>query len=256
MTKTIFITGSTDGIGLEAAVLLSRRGHRVLLHGRSPDKLDAAKRRVGTEHGFLADLSKLDEVRSLAEEVGRDHPHLDVLINNAGVYRAKVARTEAGMDVRFAVNTVAPYLLTRLLTPQLQQGARVLNIASAAQAPVDLVALSGGAPLQDGAAYAQSKLAMVMWTRVLARGEGPVMLAVNPGSMLGTKMVREGFGVAGGDVSIGAEILARLAVDEDVRGASGQYYDNDARRFGPPHPAAEDDAACDAVVAAIDALVR
>jgi len=104
-------------------------------------------------------------------------------------------------------------------------------------------ALAGEGGLSADAAYAQSKLALTMWSRSLAQelgDSGPVIVAVNPGSMLGTKMVQQAFGVAGGDVGLGAEILRRAALDEDFAAASGQYFDNDSGRFAPPHPDALD----------------
>ena len=262
--KTILITGATDGIGLEAAKLLSAQGHHVLLHGRNPAKLDQAEATVSALSDgariaqYTADLSRLEEVEALAAAVARDHQSLDVLINNAGVYNAANARTADGFDIRFAVNTIAPYLLTRRLLPLLGASARVINVSSAAQTSVDLEALAGHVALTDGAAYAQSKLAITMWSRRLAAtlgDRGPMIVAVNPGSLLGSKMVKEAFGMAGGDLKIGAEILVRAALSEDFAAASGQYFDNDAGRFAPPHADALDDRKSEDVVRAIEAVL-
>lgn len=264
MMKTILITGSTDGIGLEAARSLVARGHRVLLHGRNPSKLARAEDELAAlasaerVEGFTADLSVLAEVESLAEAVTGRHARIDVLINNAGVFTAPEPRTPDGLDVRFAVNTVAPYLLTERLLPLLGTSGRVVNLSSAAQAPVDLEALAGRAGLADGAAYAQSKLALTMWSRHLALslGEpGPSVVAVNPGSMLGTKMVAQAYGVAGGDVRIGAEVLRRAALDDEFAAASGRYFDNDAGRFAEPHPDALDPRKVAEVVRVVEAVL-
>ncbi len=105
---------------------------------------------------------------------------------------------------------------------------------------MDVAALAGSGALADMNAYAQSKLAITIWTQELARTHpnGPVFLAVDPGSLLASKMVKEGFGVAGNDLEIGAEILCRTALDEAFADKSGQYFDNDAGRFAAPHPAA------------------
>ena len=265
MHKTLLITGSTAGIGLETAKLLAADGHTVLLHGRSAAKVEAAKAELkglpvaDRAQGFVADLSDLRDVRRLAREVAEAHPRLDALINNAGVFATRETRTPAGLDVRFVVNTIAPYLLTKELLPQLDANARVVNLSSAAQSPVDLAALEGQVPLGDGPAYAQSKLALTMWTRALAGSlgdTGPLLVAVNPGSMLGTKMVKEAYGVAGADVRIGADILRRAALSEEFAGANGQYFDNDVGRFAPPHPAGQDDAQCAAVVRAIEGVLE
>lgn len=156
------------------------------------------------------------------------------------------------------VNTQAPYLLTRRLLPLMDETGRVINLSSAAQAPVDPQALAGRVrPPDDVAAYAQSKLALTMWSRHLAltlKGI-PAIIAVNPGSMLGSKMVKEGFGVAGGDIRIGADILARAALDDEFETASGQYFDNDTGRFASPHPDALDAAKSADVVHIIEATL-
>jgi NAD(P)-dependent dehydrogenase (short-subunit alcohol dehydrogenase family) len=108
------------------------------------------------------------------------------------------------------------------------------------------------------AAYAQSKLALTMWSRqlALALGEdGPVIVAVNPGSLLGSKMVKEGFGVDGGDIRIGAEILARAALADDFATVSGQYFNNDSGRFAAPHPDALDARKSQDIVRAIEMVL-
>ncbi|TAM00391.1 MAG: SDR family NAD(P)-dependent oxidoreductase, partial [Rhodanobacter sp.] len=244
MLKTILITGSTDGIGLATARLLAAQGHTVLLHGRQPAKLADAAQALSGQAGaepiatYLADLSRLSEVEGLAQAVAQRHARIDVLINNAGVFRTPETATPDGLDMRFAVNTIAPWLLTQRLLPSMETSGRVINLSSAAQAPVDLAALAGGRKLDDTAAYAQSKLALTMWSRHLALvlgKDGPVVVAVNPGSMLGSKMVKEAFGVAGGDIGIGAKILARAALSDEFSDASGKYFDNDTGRFAKPH---------------------
>lgn len=249
MKKTILITGSTDGIGLETAKVLTAAGHNVLLHGRNPHKLTEAAKTLsalsngGSVETYVADLSRMADVEALAAEVTGRHARLDVLINNAGVYRAAEPMTAEGLDIRFAVNTIAPYLLTQRLLPLMEPSGRVINLSSAAQAPVDPQALSGKTGLSDGAAYAQSKLALTMWSRSLGlqfKGKGPLVVSVNPGSMLGSKMVKEAFGVAGADLAIGADILRRAALDKEFATAAGLYFDNDSGRFADPHPDALD----------------
>ena len=257
MTKTILITGSTDGIGLEAAKLLADEGHEVLLHGRNPAKLQAAQEATGAD-GFIADLSSKAGVAALADEVAMKVDRLDVLINNAGILKAPAVKTADGYDIRFAVNTFAVALLTKKLMPLLGGDARVINLSSAAQAPVDPSALAGPPMLGEMAAYSQSKLAMTMWSNHMAtmHPDGPVFVAVNPGSLLATKMVKEGFGIGGNDIGIGARILRDAAVSDDFAEASGKYFDNDAGRFGPPHADALDAGKCAEVAASIEQVIN
>ncbi|MEM6382276.1 MAG: SDR family NAD(P)-dependent oxidoreductase [Pseudomonadota bacterium] len=243
MSKTILITGATDGIGLLTARKLSDAGHTVLVHGRSMDKLAAAADMIGgAPKTYRADLSKMGDVKAFADAVLDDVPSLDVLINNAGVLKASETQTEAGRDIRFDVNTIAPYLLTQLLLPIIPTDGRVVNLSSAAQAPVGVDAMRSYRPMADMDAYAQSKLAITIWTAKLAKQHpnGPAIIAVNPGSLLASKMVHEGFGVAGNDLSIGADILISAALEPAFAGASGKYFDNDSGRFASPHPAAMD----------------
>ena len=262
--KTILLTGATDGIGLETAKMLVTLSHRVLLHGRSRAKLEAVERTLsgladgGQVESYVADLSRMAEVEALAKTVAEKHSKIDVLINNAGVYTTPTPITGDGLDVRFVVNTLAPYLLTKRLLPLMGPSGRVVNLSSAAQASVDPEALAGRRRLPDGAAYAQSKLAITMWSRDMALalgGNGPAIIAVNPRSMLGSKMVKEAYGVAGGDLRIGADILRRAALSEEFASASGQYFDNDTGRFSAPHPDALDAEKTEKLVRLMEAVL-
>ncbi len=263
--KTILVTGATDGIGLATARALAERGHRVLLHGRNPAKLEATESEFATLDGsgpvenYVADLSRMSEVEALAAAVAARHRRLDVLINNAGVFKTKDTVTPDGLDVRFAVNTLAPCLLTRRLLPLMDRTGRVINLSSAAQSPIDLDALAGNTRLSDFDAYAQSKLALTMWSQSLAQtlGDGgPAVVAVNPGSLLATRMVKEAFGSARAGVDVGADILVRAALDDEFATASGKYFDNDAGRFASPHADALDARKTAAVVSAIEKALR
>lgn len=263
--KTILITGATDGIGLETARMLVSQGHQVLLHGRNPSKLKdvadslSALPGDGRVESYVADLSLLADVKNFAKAVTEKHSKLDVLINNAGVFAAPDVVTKDGLDVRFAVNTIAPYLLTQRLLPLFDSSGRVINLSSAAQSPVDPTALAGQVRLSDNAAYAQSKLALTMWSRVMAlslEDKGPVIVAVNPGSLLGSKMVQEAFGIAGGDIGIGAEILCRASLDDEFATASGQYFDNDSGEFASPHADALDQRKSEEIVRVIETIVE
>ncbi|MEM1091360.1 MAG: SDR family NAD(P)-dependent oxidoreductase [Pseudomonadota bacterium] len=264
MNKTILLTGATDGIGLETAKRLAADGHTLLIHGRSDAKLRATAELLSQIPGASAivtqqaDLSRLEEVKQLATALRRDYETLDVLINNAGVYEVANPLTPEGDDVRFVVNTIAPYLLTQELLPLMPATGRVINLSSAAQAPVDLAALDGQRRLGASDAYAQSKLACTMWTFHLAQHwptTAPSIIAVNPASLLGSKMVKEAYGMAGKDLSIGADILCRAALSDEFEGITGRYFDNDRQQFSQPHPDALDPNKNAAVVAAIEAAI-
>lgn len=263
--KKILITGATDGIGYETAKMLVDAGHQVLLHGRNADKLNKVSQQLsalpnatGLE-SYRADLSSLEAVIQLAAEVSANHSGLDVLINNAGVYKVAEPLTQDGLDTRFAVNSIAPYLLTRSLLPLLRNPSRVINLSSAAQSPVSLAALRGDTPpASDDDAYAQSKLALTMWSCELARllgNNGPAVIAINPGSFLGTNMVREAYGVEGKDLLTGARMLVSAALDARFENASGRYFDNDSGDFASPHPDALDAQKRHGIMMAIDSIL-
>lgn len=243
MTKTILITGATDGIGQLTAKTLAAEGHTILIHGRSAEKLEKAAKEIdGTTEIYSADLTRMDQVHAMAADIRKAHDSLEVIINNAGVLKLRDTMTDDGYDARFMVNTFAPYVLTQALLPILASDGRVVNLSSAAQAPVDIDALHGRKPLDDMGAYAQSKLAITIWTREMAKTlpKTQVAVAVNPGSLLASKMVKEGFGVAGNDLQIGANVLREAALGASFADASGKYFDNDSGAFANPHAAALD----------------
>jgi len=265
MQKIILITGSTDGIGLETAKMLASKGYHILLHGRSKNKIEHAEKSLKDisdsvrVDSYLADLSNLSDVAAMAEAIVERHNKLDVLINNAGVLKTPEPVTQNGLDLRFVVNTFAPYLLTQKLLPLLGETGRVINLSSAAQSPIDMQALAGQVRLHDDLnAYAQSKLAITMWSRGMAlslKGKGPVIIAVNPGSLLATKMVKEGFGMAGNDIRIGADILCRLSLSDEFASATGLYFDNDSGQLANPHQDALDTEKCEKIIEAIENVI-
>ncbi|MCE7990644.1 MAG: SDR family NAD(P)-dependent oxidoreductase [Roseivirga sp.] len=266
MSKIILITGSTDGIGKLAAIKLAKEGHTILVHGRNDQKLNQTVSEIrevsgnSNIQGFVADFSDLNSVTHMASEIRQDLSQLDVLINNAGVFKSKTASTENGMDIRFVVNYLAPYLLTRELTPLLEKSSRVINLSSAAQAPVSLEALRGTEHLSDQSAYAQSKLALTMWSFALAKMvDCSTFIAVNPGSLLNTKMAMEAYGQHWSSADKGANILYDLAISETYHEMTGKYFDNDKGTvkgaFAAAHADAYDQEKVTALLTATDSIL-
>ncbi len=244
MKKTILLTGATDGIGLETAKLLADSGNDLLIHGRNKEKLDNTLNIIKTINprisvkAYISDLSQPSEVERMANEILKDNSEIDVIINNAGIFMTPQGLASNGIDIRFMVNTISPYLLSRMLLPILAEKGRIINLSSAAQAPINWEAFTNGGELDPSSAYAQSKLAITMWSIELAKelGEKAVIISVNPKSFLGSKMVKDAYGHPGYDLKIGADILCRAALSEEFASKSGLYFDNDSGRFDEPHP--------------------
>ena len=265
MQKTILITGSTDGIGFQTAKRLVKEGHNVLIHGRSSQKVKDVETKLkselngGTIDSCVADLSNISDVKVLVNEIKQKYTNLDVLINNAGVFNVPQTITKDNLDVRFVVNTIAPYFLTKELMPLFTPTSRVVNLSSAAQAPVNIGALKGETIISSASdAYAQSKLALTMWSFQMAqilKDSGPIIIAVNPKSSLGSKMVKDAYGVAGADLSIGADILCRASLSDEFENARGKYFNNDIGAFDNPHPDALNEKRCKTVIEVIEETI-
>ena len=249
MSKTIIITGSTDGIGKLTALKLAKQGHTIYVHGRSEAKVSAvvSELKEGSNNqnikGLVADFSDLEAVSKLAEHIKTDIPKIDILINNAGIFKTKEVQNKNGLDIRMVVNYLAPYVLTNAILPNIKasETPRIINLSSAAQAPVLEAILKGTAQDTANSTYAQSKLALTMWSFNLAKQEPNIMvIAVNPGSLLNTKMAIEAYGQHWSPAEKGVNILVDLALSEDYKNDSGKYFDNDKGdpkgHFSPAHP--------------------
>jgi NAD(P)-dependent dehydrogenase (short-subunit alcohol dehydrogenase family) len=237
--QTVLITGSTDGLGEATAERLAKRGATVLVHGRSPQKLERALAKLGIDRGthvqgILADLGSLERVRGMASHVEREVDRLDVLVNNAGVAVMGERRESAdGYELTFAVNYLSHFLLTLELLPLLRASApaRIVSVASIGQAPIDFEDPMAERSYEGFRAYCQSKLAQIMFTfelaeRLEAAGErGVTVNALHPATLMDTKMVRESFGRTGSSVADGVESLTRLVVDPELEGVTGRYFD-------------------------------
>lgn len=243
--KTILITGSTDGIGKLTALKLAKEGHKLFLHGRSEDKLNTVINEIQESSnnenikGFVADFSDLNAVKQMAENIKNEVEKLDIIINNAGIFKTASDKTKDGLDIRMAVNYLAPYILTESIISVLEKGSetRVINLSSAAQSTVKKGVLTGAVAINASDAYAQSKLALTMWSFHFAKQHPNITtIAVNPGSLLNTKMVKEAYGQHWSPADKGANILFNLALSEEFKNDSGKYFDNDKGSFAMAHP--------------------
>ena len=228
----ILITGASDGLGRALAGELAGAGHRLVVHGRDTGRLAGIARETGAV-AIRADLASLDGVRGLAAQVGEHAARLDVLVNNAGVgFGAPDAGRELsrdGHELRLAVNYLAPYLLTRLLLPALRRSgsARIVNVASAGQRPVDLDDLMMERAYTGVEAYRRSKLALIAHTFDLAdelAGTGVTANCLHPASLMPTAMVREsGYGIID-SLEQGLHATLRLVVDPGLDDVTGRYF--------------------------------
>ncbi len=239
--KTVLITGSTDGVGKLVALRLAQDGARVLLHGRSKEKgariLAEIRAATASEklEFHLADLAALADVRALAAAVAARHDRLDLLINNAGIgfgprgaMRREISRD--GHELRFAVNYLSGFLLTHLLLPALRRGApaRIVNVSSAGQYPIDFEDVMLARSYEGIRAYRQSKLAQVMFTIDLAaqlRDAGITVNCLHPATFMNTNMVIESGYSPTSSVEEGADAILHLAASPELEGKTGLYFD-------------------------------
>lgn len=236
----VFVTGATDGLGRALAGRLAADGHTLILHGRDATKLadtTAALQDATEVHTALADLSELAQVRKLAADVRGMTDRLDVFVSNAGIGGGDARATSPdGHELVFAVNYLAGFLLTLELLPLLRAStpARIVNVASLGQHPLDFDDLMIEHDYSGGRAYSQSKLAQIMSGFELAGRLPASEVTVNslhPGTYMPTKMVLESIGYSVDTVESGVATTHRLAVGADVAGVTGRFFDRtrDAR---------------------------
>ena len=236
--KTVLVTGSTDGVGRYVAARLAGAGAKVLIHGRDSARartLADEIRRQGRGDAvfYAADLSSLAGARGLAQAVLADHKRLDIFISNAGIgsqNQGPQRQTSAdGHELRFAVNYLSGFLLAYLLLPLLKASApsRIVNVASLGQHPIDFDDVMITRGYSGSRAYAQSKLAQIMFTIDLAdelKGTGVTVNSLHPATYMNTTMVRAGGITPVSTVEQGGEAILHLAVGEDMAGRSGLFF--------------------------------
>ena len=232
--QVALVTGSTSGLGRELALRLGARGEHVIVHGRSEERgaevVDAINAEgPGSARFYRADFASLSEVRQLAETLLADYDRLDILINNAGFGSAPDERllTEDGHEYRFQVNYLSTFLLTHMLMPRLLASApsRIVNVSSGAQTPIDFDDVMIEKNFSGRRAYAQSKLAQVMFTLDLAEeldGSGIVVGSLHPATYMPTEMVRRAGATPRSTIAEGADAVMQLVDSDDFE--SGQYF--------------------------------
>jgi NAD(P)-dependent dehydrogenase (short-subunit alcohol dehydrogenase family) len=255
--QTILITGATDGLGRAMATELAAAGATLLIHGRDDARgqqvIDDIASSTGNPrlHWLRADFASLDEVRALADRVAAEHPRVGTLINNAGIGftsdgDGRRMESKDGHELRFAVNYLAGYLLTRRLLPRLVDGApaRIVNVASVGQAPIDFDDVMLRQHYDGFLAYRQSKLAQVMFTFDLAGELDPWQVTANclhPATFMPTKMVLDAGLQPASSLAEGVRATLRLVTDPDLDGTTGRYFNGTAE--AEPDPQARDVAA-------------
>jgi NAD(P)-dependent dehydrogenase (short-subunit alcohol dehydrogenase family) len=247
--RVILITGSTDGLGREVALRVSRTGAFVIVHGRNRARGDSVVEEIRSNGGYArfyaADFASLADVKAFAATIARDFHRLDVLVNNAGIWVTSGDRqlSRDGHELHFAVNYLAGYALTRSLLPLLEKtpGARIVNVASAAQNPLQFDNINLEQGYSGGRGYGQSKLAQILFTMDLAKElEGKVIVnALHPATLMNTTMVRNAGAQPRSTIDDGAAAVMQLITDNVGTGqyfnglraarANAQAYDESAR---------------------------
>ena len=243
--KNIVITGATDGIGLAAAVSIARKGYRIGLVGRNPQKGAIAREKIISLTGndqldfFEADLSSIKNVKSLAEQIKTKYSSLDVLLNNAGGANRYKIITEEGLEKTFATNQMNYFVLTTELLGLLSEtsGSRIVNVASNAHigSTIDYSNINAEKEYSFWKAYCVSKLMNLMFTYRLASIQDKVSVnALHPGfvdtNIAGNegnfikKIVKFGSKIFARSVEDGADSSIYLSTSDEVEGVSGQYY--------------------------------
>lgn len=250
--RTIVVTGSTDGLGRAISIALADRPELMLiLHGRNPTRLNDLANSLAQAPASVrtvrADFAEMAQVHHLADEIAQVTDHVSVLVNNAGIGRGTNGSgrqlTVDGHELRFAVNHLAPFALTRRLLPLLDRGApaRIVNVASIGQAPVDFDDPNLAHGYTGARAYRQSKFAMIAAGFALARQLDPRRVTVNslhPATYMPTKMVLEAVERTIDSLETGRDATLRLILDPDLDGVTGQFFDHSQPAHA--HPDAHD----------------
>ncbi|MFB3111840.1 MAG: SDR family NAD(P)-dependent oxidoreductase [Gemmatimonadales bacterium] len=250
--QVVLVTGSTGGLGREVARRLGSLGAHVIVHGRNSERgmalvAEIEREGKGSARFYAADFASFDQVRDFAQAILRDYDRLDVLVNNAGIGSTPNERllSEDGHEYRFQVNYLSGFLLTRILMPRLLAStpSRIVNVSSLAQRPIDFDDVMIENNFSGGRAYAQSKLAQVMFTFDLHEeldGTGVMVNSLHPATYMPTAMVARAGVRPRATIGEGADAVMQLIISTEIDGgqffrglrtarANDQAYDRDAR---------------------------
>ena len=231
--KIALVTGSTSGLGRAVALRLGAMDYFVVVHGRNRERgMQVVKEiedsGIGGARFYAADLGSFDQVRNFGETILNDFDRLDVLINNAGIGSSPAQRllSEDGHELRFQVNHLSHFLLTHLLLPLLRDSspARIVNVSSGAQQAIDFDDVMLEKNFSGRRAYAQSKLAQILFTIDLAeklQDENILVNTLHPATLMDTGMVRRSGARPRATIAEGADAVMQLVV-EDI--GSGNYF--------------------------------
>ncbi len=235
--KIVLITGSTDGIGKQTAIDLANMGAKVIIHGRNESKAQQTTEAIKSITGnsnlkyVFGDLASFDQIRSMSKDIHQRFEKIDVLINNAGIFKTERELSVDGFEMTFAVNHLSYFLLTGLLLDLIKKSdyARIVNVASQAHgSDLDFDNLQGEQYYDGYDAYSRSKLCNIMFTYKLARFFQDSHITTNvlhPG-VISTKLLHVGFGSGGSALTQGSKTSVYLAASDDVNDISGKYFSN------------------------------
>ncbi|MEN8122433.1 MAG: SDR family NAD(P)-dependent oxidoreductase [Bacteroidota bacterium] len=235
--KTILLTGATDGIGYQTAIELAKLNPVLILHGKNPEKGDAIKNEListtGNKqiHYFNADLASFSQIEDFTETIHKKFQHIDILINNAGIYESNKVILENGFEKTFMVNYLSAFTLTLSLLDLLEKAnhAKIINVSSMVHAgSIDFSNLNGNISYSGESAYSLSKLCNILFSYELAervKSQNILVNALHPG-VINTKLLRAGWGPFGSSVIEGAKRILFLVNDEQ-KNLSGKYFEND-----------------------------
>ena len=239
--KTVLITGATDGLGKQVACAAAKAGATLLLHGRNKAKGATVVNEIREASGnnrlfyYNADFASLQEVKELSDQVAKEHQHLHILINNAAIGggpKGSPTRelSKDGLELRFAVNYLAHFVLTQNLLPLLTRSApaRIVHVSSIGQSPLDFSDLMLEKHYDSFDAYCKSKLAQILHSMELAaqlKDTGVTVNSLHPASLMNTNMVHQFFGRTLSTVEQGLRVVEHVAFSPKTEGLTGIYFD-------------------------------